>query len=75
MLQKLALQRICVADILLTVPELAPGVPYSYSEVGVRLRAKGLLPSNHTLFSLVRRFPKSFVVNIKHPPHTLMYLK
>ena len=74
-LQKLALQRICVADILLTVPELAPGVPYSYSEVGVRLRAKGLLPSNHTLFSLVRRFPKSFVVNIKHPPHTLMYLK
>lgn len=74
-LQKLALQRICVADILLTVPELASGAPYSYSEVGVRLRANGLLPSNHTLLSLVRRFPKSFEVNIQHPPHTLRYLK
>lgn len=74
-LQKLALQRICVADILLLVPELASGAPYSYSEVGVRLRAQGLLPSNHTLLSLVRRFPKSFEVNIQHPPHTLRYLK
>jgi uncharacterized protein (TIGR00288 family) len=74
-LQKLALQRICVADILLAVPELVSGAPYSYSEIGLRLRASGLLPTSHTLLSLVKRFPKSFEVNIQHPPHTLRYLK
>ena len=74
-LQKVALQRICVADILLAVPELAGGAPYSYSVVGARLRAQGLLPRSHTLLSLIKRFPRSFVVNIQQLPHTLTYVK
>ena len=70
-----ALRGVCVADVLLAVPELLQGKPCSLSAVAGRLRERGLLHSSQSALRILERYPRAFQAVPSCAPQTVVYLR
>lgn len=67
-------EKICVADVLLCVPELVNAQRrYRLSDVEGRLRADGLLSPAHSAMKILRKFADSFDVELQAIPAHIRY--
>ena len=70
-----ALRGVCVADVLLAVPELLQGKPCALSAVAGRLRERGLLHSSQSALRILERYPRAFQAVPSCAPQTVVYLR
>lgn len=70
-----ALRGVCVADVLLAVPELLQGQPCALSAVAGRLRERGLLHSSQSALRILERYPRAFQAVPSCAPQTVVYLR
>lgn len=70
-----ALRGVCVADVLLAVPELLQGQPCALSAVAGRLRERGLLHASQSALRILERYPRAFQAVPSCAPQTVVYLR
>ena len=70
-----ALRGVCVADVLLAVPELLQDKPCALSAVAGRLRERGLLHSSQSALRILERYPRAFQAVPSCAPQTVVYLR
>ena len=70
-----ALRGVCVADVLLAVPELLQGKPCALSAVAGRLRERGLLHASQSALRILERYPRAFQAVPSCAPQTVVYLR
>ncbi|MGV8803619.1 MAG: NYN domain-containing protein [Polaromonas sp.] len=74
-LVQLAVRRVCVADVLLAVPEMVWGQPCALNAVAGRLRESGLLRSSQSALRVLERHPGAFAIELNAKPPAVIYLR
>ena len=74
-LVQLAVRRVCVADVLLAVPEMVWGQPCALSAVAGRLRESGLLRSSQSALRVLEQHPVAFTIKLNAKPPAVTYLR
>ncbi|MEO5606973.1 MAG: NYN domain-containing protein [Polaromonas sp.] len=74
-LVQLAVRRVCVADVLLAVPEMVWGQPCALNAVAGRLRESGLLRSSQSALRVLERHPRAFAIELNAKTPAVIYLR